>query len=68
MLSRTGASVRTSEGVYITGELARDQRGFVVRLELPPLLRLLPLLPLALLPPYDGYGEDGYCEYERVPL
>jgi hypothetical protein len=49
----------------MTGELARDQRGFVVRLDAPPLLRLPPLLPLALLPPYDEYGEDGYGEYER---
>ncbi|WP_461056134.1 hypothetical protein [Spirosoma arcticum] len=40
--SRTGVSVRTSAGVYTTGELARDQRGFALLPDPPPLLRLLP--------------------------
>jgi hypothetical protein len=38
MLSRKGVSALTSADVYTTGEPARDQRGFALLPDPPPLL------------------------------
>lgn len=65
--SRTGVSVRTSAGVYRMNQPALDQRGLMVLVELPTLVRLaVPLTQDVFCVGYEGYEYEAYPR-ERPP-